>query len=369
MELPADTIIEILHRLPTKSLLRFKCVSTNWAGHIFDCCSRRLCTRTIGFFYQAIRKRAPIHFLLSPKETAIENFDESVNFLPDSLYIIASSKGYLLCCKQEINHRHYYVYNPATRQYLALLETQMCVKDVAIGFNCKVYDPIDVISFTIVRYMVPGRRQGLQSTVTIESFSTETNVWTKIILTLDNHIRFRPLHDNISKWLTSAGAIDGVFYWFHGGHQITAYDTMDMCFWSLELPDTYGNAYGRHLGVSGEILCYAVTDLNTGHINIWHMSSNIRDKTTLWVRKYIELDVIEVVNTCPETLGLLHPRSIYIANMDFHPTESHIIYLNISGKFISYDMDNSSTELVCDFRRSTTFNFFPYEWQEWPRSL
>lgn len=115
-----------------------------------------------------------------------ENFDKCVNFLHGyRLYIIASSMGFLLCCEQEIYQRHYYVYNPATRQYFALpqvptrtthvqvgINVETCAKYVAIGFNCKLDDPInsDVVSFTIVRYKIPAELM-----VTIESFSSQTS--------------------------------------------------------------------------------------------------------------------------------------------------------------------------------------------------
>lgn len=58
------------------------------------------------------------------------SLDESVNFLDRRVYIVAS-----------------YVYNPATRQSLALIN----MTDPCVGFICKVDDPNkDVISFTLV---------------------------------------------------------------------------------------------------------------------------------------------------------------------------------------------------------------------------
>ncbi|XP_059284221.1 F-box protein At5g03970-like [Lycium ferocissimum] len=317
------------------------------------------------------------------------NFDECVSFLHGCrLYIIASSMGFLLCCEQEIYQRHYYVYNPVTRQYFALpevktctnhvevgIKVQTCAKYVAIGFNCKLDDPInkDVISFTIVRYKVPA-----ESTVTIESFSSQTNAWTEITLALENPLDFQPSFYHPSKWPKSGGAIEGVFYWLDFEPRINLYDSVNMCFWSLDLPDRLDYLHMRSLGVSGGILCFA--SMCCG-LTVWQLKSNIRDRTALWDKKYTNLCVFEAFNTCPETLGLLHRCGLghrinynFDRDMVFHPYEPQIlIVLNIKeyGKFLMcYDMDNSSAKLVCNFgNRKTYTNIFPYEWQEWPLLL
>ncbi|XP_047259566.1 F-box protein At5g49610-like [Capsicum annuum] len=249
MELSIDIIIEILHRFPSKSLARFKSVSRSWALHVSNCRSQRFSTRTIGFFYQPMRTHSQIHFLFTSSENKVKgNFDESVNFLKGChLHLIASSIGFLLCCEQEIYQRHYYVYNPATRQYFSLpqvptgtknvelagINVQTCAKYVAIGFNCKLDDiNNDVISFTVVRYQIPA-----ESTVTIESFSSQSNVWTEITFALQIPLVFYRCHYHPSKWLKSGGAIDGVFYWLDFSSRINVYDSVNMCFWSPDIPD------------------------------------------------------------------------------------------------------------------------------------
>ncbi|KAM3326544.1 hypothetical protein P3S67_001670 [Capsicum chacoense] len=249
-ELPIDTIIEILHLLPSKSLVRFKCVCRSWALYVSDCRSKRLLwSRTIGFFYQAFRTHAQINFLFTSLGND-NNFAQCVNFLPGCrLYIIASTMGFLLCCEQEIYQRHYYVYNPATRQNFAVpqvptrtknvetgIKVQICPQYVAIGFYCSFDDPTknDIVSFMIVRYQIPA-----ESTVTIESFSSKTNAWTETIIVLEFPLYFQSfVYQYSSKYPKSGVAIDGVFYWLDLVRpQINVYDSVNMCFWSLDSPD------------------------------------------------------------------------------------------------------------------------------------
>lgn len=84
----------------------------------------------------------------------------------------------------------------------------------------------DVILFTIVRYMVTLGQ--IQRTLTIKSFSSQTNAWTNIILEIGNHLYIDPIYNQYPlKWLASAGAIDGVFYWLEDEYQISVYVFLD----------------------------------------------------------------------------------------------------------------------------------------------
>ncbi|KAH0783776.1 hypothetical protein KY290_003374 [Solanum tuberosum] len=378
MEPSEDTIIDILHRLPSKSLARFKCVSRSWRQHVSDSRSQRqLCTRTIGLFYQPIGTQSPIHFFFTSSEKknmVKENFDESVNFLPDhSLYIIASSMGFLLCCEEEIYQQHYYVYNPATRQSIALPQAPSCSKHVAIGFNCKLDDPInsDIVSFTIVRYEIP-----VESMVTIESF--RRNVWVKINLALEiPRIDFHTSVHHPSNWLKSGGSIDGVFYWLDFGPRINVYDSVNTCFWCIDVPDGLDYQHKRCLGVSRGVLCYGGTSpglMNFGDMSVWHLKSGVREKTAIW-EQYTTLSVCIQVFTCLSNSGLLKSGRIQSnRDMTFHPAEPLILIVLNNKKggaevLMSYDMDKSSSKLVCDFgngNSKTHTNLVPYEWHEWP---
>ncbi|XP_059306750.1 F-box protein At5g03970-like [Lycium ferocissimum] len=388
-ELSEDTTMEILHRLPSKSLARFKCVSRTWRKFIADCRSRRWKPQPnlIGIFYQT-RKHSQIRFFPESKEVNNTNnidLDESLNFLNRKVYIVASSNGFLLCTKHRHKQRVYYIYNPATRQHLTLPKTQICMEnDQAIGFICKADDPDnDVISFTIVRYAIPRRWDELQYTVTIESFSSETNVWDAHDLILDVPLSLYPFDWDSSSSAAAAGVIDGVFCWLDQfGRQITVYDSVYKCFWALDLPEDMVGGLDCFLGLSGGALYFTLNCRDA--ITVWRLESHIRNRDAVWVRKY-DANVAATVMQCPEAFGLggdaLRVKAfghtgflrVEVQNMVIHPAVPHIFYLDVRGKVISYDLEMDIAQLVYDFgepwRRTQHYKLFAYEWHQWPRLL
>ncbi|OIT07591.1 PREDICTED: F-box protein At5g03970-like [Nicotiana attenuata] len=376
VEVTEDIIINILYCLPSKSLARFKCVSKHWLKFIADsslsysCRSRRWRPQPnlIGFFYQArdTYERLKIRFFFSSKESSLVidgSLDESVNSLGRKrVYIVSSSNGFLLCIDLT---GVYYVYNPATRQRLALPKPRVETNDPTVGFICKVDDSDkDVISFTVVRHW------DYLSSVTVECFSSETNVWTVNNLNVDA----RPLRRWNYKTLKSpsAGVIDGVFCWLYYFQQITAYGSVHKRFCGLELPHDQHMVFTDHcfLGFSGGAFYYA---LNVGTtITVWRLESNIRSRDAVWVRKYAA-NFASTVLQCLEAFRLIDSPPIEVQNMDIHPAIPHIFYLNVRGKVISYDLETNIAELVYDFGeycwRTEYYKLFAYEWHQWPRLL
>uniref|UniRef100_M1AM04 F-box protein n=2 Tax=Solanum tuberosum TaxID=4113 RepID=M1AM04_SOLTU len=319
----------------------------------------------IGFLCQVrdfVKEIPEVHFFSSSTTSSSSQLvidDESVNFLGRGLYIIiASSNGFLLMAEELRYQRAYYVYNPATRQHLSVPVTPItsCVTFAAgIGFHCKVDDPEkDAISFTIVRF---ENLYDLVSSVTIESFSSKTNMWSTIDITLDV-----PISVILHRWTKSAsyGVIDGVFCWFDALSQFIFYDTVNTRLWALQLnPEMYAFD-GQCLGVLGGDLYYA--SCNEADITLWYLESNIRSQDAVWVRKYTANLTDALVNYCPWGL------EADVESLDFHPANLHIFYLNINGRIISFDSEKNIAELLYDFGQRDHL-LFSYEWHQWPRLL
>nr|XP_016472536.1 PREDICTED: F-box protein At5g03970-like [Nicotiana tabacum] len=353
VEVTEDIIINVLYCLPSKSLA--SCRSGRWRPQ----------PNLIGFFYQArdTYERSKIRFFFSSKESSLVidgSLDESVNSLGRKrVYIVASSNGFVLCIDLT---GVYYVYNPATRQHLALPKPRMETNDPTVGFICKVDDSTkDGISFTVVRHW------DFLSSVTVEFFSSETNV-------NNLNVDARPLRRWNYKTMKSpsAGVIDGVFCWLYYFQQITAYDSVHKRFWGLELPHDQDMVFRDRcfLGFSGGAFYYA---LNVGTtITVWRLESNIRSRDAVWVRKYAA-NFASTVLQCLEAFRLVDSTPIEVQNMDIHPAIPHIFYLNVSGKVISYDLETNIAELVYDFGeycwRTEYYKLFAYEWHQWPRLL
>ncbi|XP_060218320.1 F-box protein At5g03970-like [Lycium barbarum] len=372
IEFSEDIIMEILHRLPSKALARFRCVSKCWLKYIADCRYQRWKPQPdlIGFFYQAPETHigSQIRFFYSSKEVIDGSLDNSVDNLlgiGKRVSIAASSNGFLLC----VSRVCYSVYNPATRQCLALPKTRIYMKDhPAVGFICKVDDPdIDVISFTIVRYEIPMYWDS-QFTIAIEIFSSETNVWTANHISLD--VPLRLYHSTYMK-SPSASVIDGVFCWLDDAPQITFYDSVHKHFWALELPEDMVTGGSCYLGLSGRALYFALS-VRLATVTVWYLASNIRSRDAVWVKKYVA-NVANTVLKCPDAYGLVSSPRIEVQNMAIHPAVPRIFYLGIRGKVISYDFETDNAELVYDFGESYgktyRYKLFSYEWHQWPRLL
>ncbi|XP_059310846.1 F-box protein At5g49610-like [Lycium ferocissimum] len=367
-----EIIIDILNRLPLKSLARFKCISENWRKYIAEIYRCRLGwpqPYLIGFFCaESGHNSSKSHFFFSSKESPLligTRLDHSFKFIGVRVCVVASSNGFLLCNKLQSRQRVYYVYNPATRQRLDLPKTRISMNEPYVGFSCKV-DEAGSVLFTIVRYARPTMSWDL---LTIESFSSETNVWTAITLILDVPLLLCPSWwDRTSS--SSTSVVDGVFCWLNYG-LITVYDSVKMCFWALKLPDqrTVIDSCSRCLGLSGGELCFAYGWKTT--IICWRLSNFPSPDNAEWVRKYV-VDVAIEIAKCPEDFGV-GGNNTNVHNIFFHPALPHILYLQIRGKVISYDLKTSTAELVYDFGeawwKTKYYKLFSYDWPQWPRLL
>ncbi|CAN4120349.1 unnamed protein product [Withania somnifera] len=341
--------INILNRLPLESLAKFKCLSKTWRKYIAESYHCRLQwpePYLLSFF--CIEKRLQSHFFFSSKESSL---------LIGAMYIVASSNGFLLCNKLKSRQRVYYVYNPATRQRLDLPKTRYLMDDPYVGFTCKVYED-DSASFTKVRYAVPVSWENfkVQYHLTIESFSSETNVWTTTNLIVDVPIDLYPSRDMTSS--TSSGVVDGIFCWLNYGC-MTVYDSVEKRFWVLELPQRMRMVYpgSCFLGVSGGE-SYFATNYWTKTITCWQLNNYHSPDNAVWIWNYA-VDVATIIQNCP------------VRNNAFHPALPNMLYLQIRSKIISYDLKTSAAELVYDFgeawRKTQHYKLFSYEWHQWPR--
>ncbi|KAH0710059.1 hypothetical protein KY284_011486 [Solanum tuberosum] len=377
-EICEDIMIKILDFLPSKCLAKFKCVSKCWEKYITDCRCRRWNQKPylVGFFCQHSEIERELRFFLSSQSVIDGTFDESLdNLFHSNARLVAASNGFLLCNVKKV---HYYVYNPATSQLLVLPKTQICMEDdecnpPPIGFICKVDNPDnkDIISFTIVRYAIPAKplQFALQLAVTIESFSSETNVWTANKIILDVPIRLFPCTLTKSP---SASVIDGVFCWYDDSLQITVYDSIHKSFWALKLPEDMERGIGcGYLGSSAGGLYFALNIIFKGTVIVWYLASNIRNRDAVWVKKYVG-NVKSTVLQCPEDFGVEGYPHIVLNNMVIHPTVPHIFYLGFQRNIISYDFEMDAAQLVNIFSGCPTmkrYKLFPFEWYQWPRLL
>ncbi|XP_051177951.1 F-box protein At5g07610-like [Lolium perenne] len=186
--LPEDALVEILSRVPYRSLRRFSCVSKPWLALCSDPKIRRRCPQTLsGFFYSGLRD-IKFHNLLAGGAPPM--LDPSMPFLRESymLVILVQCCNSLLLCQClkwtpgggcSIN---YVVCNPATEKWDVI---------PPIALPGREERPLDYVEMTIV-YLgfdaaVPSRfvlfvpHSGhCDETTEVAIYSSQTGRWTSV---------------------------------------------------------------------------------------------------------------------------------------------------------------------------------------------
>ncbi|XP_051212336.1 F-box protein At5g07610-like [Lolium perenne] len=157
-----DLILEILSRLPVKSLNRCKCVSKTWENLISDHNNRSKLPQTLaGFLYSSINpERSPLfalHFTnVSDSEIGFPLILPTFNFLPkyETISLLDCCNGLLLCRWHGDSAEygfHYVVFNPATKKWCALPHSSQAGKmcTARLGFDAAVSSHFHVFEFAL----------------------------------------------------------------------------------------------------------------------------------------------------------------------------------------------------------------------------
>nr|XP_043634255.1 F-box protein At5g07610-like [Erigeron canadensis]XP_043634256.1 F-box protein At5g07610-like [Erigeron canadensis] len=187
-----DLLMEILFRLPVRSLLRFKIVSKDWysivvsPGFRSKLLSRPKREPPSGLFVPLLRKKIP-HLECDFVPFDIENPGKAPfrtpNFDPDvkRIDIEHSSNGLLLCSSKtrDLTNRYgfthkYYMYNPTTNQSITLPKLENYDNSKRLGMTIA-FDPSKSPHYKVVYVCGLGtdRRAGVTG-YQIETYSSET---------------------------------------------------------------------------------------------------------------------------------------------------------------------------------------------------
>jgi hypothetical protein len=190
--LPDELIVEILARLPVKSLCRCKCVSRAWRTLISDPDHRGRFAQTLsGLFFSrpsGHRPPWPRGFVGLPT-SAPPGVDTALSFLPPTcggMDLLDSCNGLLLLRCEDTRERpspppFYVVCNPATGEWVALPQSRHTqglygppdTCSVALGFDPAVSTNFHVFQLVQECYF----HNDLIFVVAVEIYSSETGRW------------------------------------------------------------------------------------------------------------------------------------------------------------------------------------------------
>ncbi|XP_031259307.1 F-box protein CPR1-like [Pistacia vera] len=288
-----ELILEILIRLPVKSLVRFRCVSKSWCAWIDS-------QHFISLHLQhSINTQTNLHVILSDCENKTDHyslafdevFDEPLTkfnnvFTSDKGYKIVGSCNGLLCLSYSIpKNERLILWNPFTRRYKKLPTARVSKLRLSpayrYGFG---YD--DVSNDYKVLKLIPS--YGLKS---YRHIGNEAEVYS---LRLNSWKRIENFPYSEFKFLRSACFVNGSLYWlvyfesyrmeaqdFESPWLIVAFSLEDEEFRELPLPSTsnkdddlkylgVGESYDFDLAVLDGCLCFLkIYDSNT--VEVWVM--------------------------------------------------------------------------------------------------
>ncbi|XP_073131249.1 F-box protein At5g07610-like [Henckelia pumila] len=182
-----DLLVQILLRVPIKSLVRFKLVSKKWHSIITNpqfCHLRNPDPNpAIGLFLPCSRTRQDQSFQFVPfsdqksRNPPFNNLDFTED--PSGIRVLQSCNGLLLCCSSRARERNrkYYVYNPTTKNFSTLPKLEP-----GTGFSNRIrgmslaFDPTKSPHYKVVCVRSFETESG-QYRFQIQSYSSNTGPW------------------------------------------------------------------------------------------------------------------------------------------------------------------------------------------------
>ncbi|XP_065037397.1 F-box protein At5g49610-like isoform X1 [Musa acuminata AAA Group] len=313
-----ELLVEILTRLPLKSLFRFTCVCKAWCRLISndDYLRRKLPLITSAIFYTLEPD------LMEEPRYACTSSDGglggcSLTFFPfhQSSTIVDVCNGLLLCFSSLLSAFH--VLNPATRRWRKLPKPSKRSQRSIMAF-----DPCNSSEFKVVSF-TGWVEQGAE----LEVFASDTGNW------VEHHVHWGIHSDAMS---TTMCFFDTTLYILAHPNYVVGIDvtSFDTCF-KIELPEPI--KHEARIGKSGGCLCY--THRDGDQLKIW----KLRDSNGgTWV--------VRGVISIPWMVERSHRRStsfpclpLQCKFMAFHP-QREVVYLWLRGEMVGYDVNEGSVE-------------------------
>ncbi|CAM0902455.1 unnamed protein product [Alopecurus aequalis] len=368
-----DLILEVLSRLPARSVRRFKCVSTPWRDLIADPLHRKKLPQTLaGFLYTTYKPGAWSHHFASVSGGAAP-FDPSLPFLqPASKYKhithVDTCNGLLLCAcfnketpdanKDEFR---YVVCNPATGRWIELPPQSQAW---ANRFHCTArlaFDPTLSSHFHVLEFFEPIHYAGSYVTG-VDIFSSQTGAWIHRDNGWAGQIRlFRGTRSVFFRGMLHLVGrlkpidIDG------GESALVVLLLVDM---EGKLWRTIGLPFGSNfeaIGISQGCLYYAGTTSQLHFSNSNKKNTSLASTTniTLWCLENYDSKVwvLKHCTTIDEPLGITWVECRVLA---IHPDCSTVFLVPIGGDMLVYDMKHRKFAHVIKLEEQNLRIYLPY---------
>jgi F-box interacting protein len=343
--------VEILRRVPVRSLCRFKCVSRSWRNLISDPAHRKKLPHTlVGFLYDSWngeRYPSSAHHFTNVTGKGAPFIFPDFSFLPvprDEVLLLDSCHGLLLCrCLVPGPYKsdglppfHYAVCNPATKKWVMLPDGSWPsgeVRTARLGF-----DPAISSHFHVVEYVVDDG----DYVIGVEIYSSKTGAWS-----------FKENEWGTDRMLYQSARsvfLNGFMHMLTYAHGIVVVDMEGKTWRSIPVPaeDDFGCIHltqGR--------LCFLSADAaDYSKLSIWTLEDH---GTHEWTLKH-----------SVRTLFLFGQKNIQRFDLDytvitFHP-ECNLIYFvyGSDNTLMAYEMDRKEVRVIRNLGHDSSDPYLPY---------
>ncbi|KAK1404492.1 putative F-box domain-containing protein [Heracleum sosnowskyi] len=362
---PDSVLLEVLIRLPVRSMFRYKCVCKQWLSLI----SHPSCSR----FYVSMRLNASLPFRLFYRYVYVPEFKEvlrrlrpdvyvskefSVLFLSsleeqqqsDQFKVLAVSNGLVMFCL--LGPLVYYVCDPVTRQWVSLPRGRQnaLIRHPVFygeGLVSRVNEDNVVTSYRAVRVECI---LGDSFFLNLETFSSETGVWTAHTLGCPKKIRLLrrgvgPINFN------------GILHWFVRDNGMVAFDPYEnsnRCR-LIQFPDGRNDSENEEQHDS----LYRLCNVSQGKLRYFTVAPEPSEVIcfSMWTLENYEkgewLMEFEVTRSdlCSEddSLSNLLPTATFFP-LSFHPFDANVVYMRCAERscIVTYNVRARRLDVICE---------------------
>ncbi|XP_057465245.1 F-box protein At5g49610-like [Actinidia eriantha] len=351
-----DIPMDVLSRLPVKTLLGLKCVSKDWHRLISE---RSFITHQLkraepvsGFFFQErfqwcdddIKTISYIPVKMEGTEVQSSVF----NFLPESVVLSAVSNG-LICCRSCFPSPRpvIYVCNPLNKEWVTF-PWSAPDKRSSLGLAFDPFkNPIDkstdfkVVTVHQTASDMEVEDEDKDSYLTFDIYSSKTRTW---------HRSREKCHCHHSLFKNKGIFVGGALYWLTDGDQILMFDVQNELSWLVTVPIPlvqFDSIPEMCIGESEGKLHYVL--ISEGGLHVWVLEDYL-DFT--WELKYsIALDAMEKENT--EFLCNIQQRVKSRMAVDMTPWmdplafKDGILFMRVAARIYLFNMETRKLEELC----------------------
>ena len=278
---PDEVVLQILAKLPIKSLFRSKIVCKLW----YRLCSDKYFIK----LFNEVSAKNPMLLveisessMLKSSLICVDNrlgvSEFSLNFLKDRVRVRASCNG-LLCCSSIPDKGVYYVCNPMTREFKLLPRSRERPvtrfypdgEATLVGLACN----LSTQKFNVVLagyHRTFGHRS--DGTFICLVFDSESNKWRKFVSFQDD--RFTPMNKNQVVFVNKA------LHWLTGSSSCILVLDLDCDIWrKMSLPYEVSEVSGNRVYLLELDGCLSVIQISDTWMNIWVLKNYEKEDWSL----------------------------------------------------------------------------------------